>query len=129
MTRATVQQFFSRLGAGDVGGVVDLFAESVDWDVPGPAALPWLGRRSSRAEVAEFFQILGASLAAEDFVVGKILVDGDDAVVLGETRQRVIATGKSFHTPFAAHFTVSDGKITGYRFFEDSYAVAEAAGI
>jgi uncharacterized protein len=39
-TRSTVNEFFRRLGVMDADGVAALFAEAIDWYVPGPSDLP-----------------------------------------------------------------------------------------
>jgi ketosteroid isomerase-like protein len=62
----------------------------------------------------------------EEFTVTHIVVDGEQAVIIGHLRDTVKATGGTLATPFAAHLTVVDGRITRYHLFEDSYAVAQA---
>jgi uncharacterized protein len=128
VTRATVEAFLAELEAGDVGAAVGRLAEPVDWRVPGSSAVPWIGERSTRAEATEFFALLDRHLEAERFVVTRILVDGADAVVLGDFRDTVRATGATLESWFAIHLTVADGQITRYHFYEDSYAVARAMG-
>ncbi|WP_327393220.1 nuclear transport factor 2 family protein [Streptomyces sp. NBC_01186] len=125
-TRATVDEFYRRLGSGELEGVLDLFAEQVDWNIYGADTVPWAGRRSTRAEVAEFLTTLPGHLEREEFEVTRLLVDGDDAVALGHMRQKVKRTGKPFASPFAFHFTVQEGRITRYHTYEDSHALAEA---
>ncbi|GAA2817666.1 nuclear transport factor 2 family protein [Saccharopolyspora taberi] len=125
-TRATIEEFYARIGAGDAEGATALFAESVDWYVYGSPAVPWVGRLSTRAEVAEFFALLPERLERRAFDVARLLVDGEHAVALGHMHQIVRATGKPFITPFAFHFTVVDGRITRYHAYEDSHALAEA---
>jgi ketosteroid isomerase-like protein len=51
-TQQIVTRFFERLTARDPDGMAELFAERIDWYVPGDSALPWIGHRSNRAEVA-----------------------------------------------------------------------------
>jgi ketosteroid isomerase-like protein len=56
----------------------------------------------------------------------KVLVDGRDAVVLGDIRQTVKVTGRPYHARCALHLTVDGGVITRYHVYEDSLAVAQA---
>ncbi|MFJ3786700.1 nuclear transport factor 2 family protein [Streptomyces sp. NPDC090093] len=126
-TLRTVDAFFERFGAGDLPGLLELFADTVDFDVPGSPDVPWTGARSGRGEIAGFFTVLGAALTPpEEFTVTATVVDGVHAVVTGRSRFGVVATGKTFTNPFALHFTVVDGKITGYHMHEDSHAIAAA---
>lgn len=61
-----------------------------------------------------------------DSVVERILVDGDDAVVLGEIRQTARSTGRAYRSRFALHLTVEGGLVTRHHVYEDSLAVAQA---
>jgi ketosteroid isomerase-like protein len=128
-TRQVLNEFFGRLARFEPRAVANLFAETVDWDVPGDKRVPWTGRRSSREQVEVYFQTLWSECdpAQTDNAVGPILVDGPDAVVLAVFTQTIRATGKRFSTPAAVHITVDDaGLITRFRIYEDSYAVARA---
>ncbi|WP_033210614.1 nuclear transport factor 2 family protein [Streptomyces bikiniensis] len=55
----TVDAFFERFGAEDLPGLLGLFADTVDFDVPGSPDVPWTGARSGRDEIAEFFTVPG----------------------------------------------------------------------
>jgi uncharacterized protein len=127
-TRATLQELVSRLGRFEPNGVAELFAETVDWDVPGDERVPWTGARSRRDEVGAYFTTLWSACdtTQTDNTVSQVLVDGADAVVLGVFSQTIRATGARFSTPVAVHVTVADGLITRLRIYEDSYAVSRA---
>ncbi|MFG2138960.1 nuclear transport factor 2 family protein [Streptomyces sp. NPDC048650] len=125
-TRAVVEEFYRRLGDGEIEELLELLAEEIDWDIYGAEEVPWTGRRSTRAEAAEFFRSLPEHLRLEAFTVSRIVAEGADAVALGHMRHTVKATGKVFASPFAFHLTVEDGKITRYVTFEDSLALARA---
>jgi ketosteroid isomerase-like protein len=127
-TRATLHELLSRLGRFEPEPVAALFADTVDWDVPGDERVPWTGTRSSRDEVAAYFRTLWSvcDTAQADTAVSQMLVDGADAVVLGVFKQTIRATGRRFSTPVALHITVADGVITRLRMYEDSHAVARA---
>jgi uncharacterized protein len=127
-TRATLQELVSRLGRFEPNGVAELFAETVDWDVPGDERVPWTGARSRRDEVGAYFTTLWSACdtTQTDNTVSQVLVDGADAVVFGVFSQTIRATGARFSTPVAVHVTVADGLITRLRIYEDSYAVSRA---
>jgi hypothetical protein len=44
--------FLNRLGEQDAEEIGELFADQIDWFVPGSRALPWTGSRSRREQVA-----------------------------------------------------------------------------
>ncbi|GIG64336.1 nuclear transport factor 2 family protein [Phytomonospora endophytica] len=134
-TRAVLTAFLTDLGAEDFDAVGGHFAETVDWKVNWPErehpATPWIRARSTPADAADNFRVIAAHHIRDKagFELDRILVDGDDAVVLGVTRQTSRATGKSFAAMVAVHMTVTDGKISRYHVYEDSLAVAEAHGV
>ena len=122
--RAVIEAFLDRLGSRDLDGVLELYREPVDHAVHGSPLVPWLGQRSSKAQIREFLQLLRASCELERFAVEKILVDGNESVVLGEFAYRVKKTGRRFASAFALRMTVSeDGKIVRHHMHEDSYAI------
>ncbi|MGW1990382.1 nuclear transport factor 2 family protein [Embleya sp. NPDC001921] len=128
-TRAVVEEYFRRAAAGDFERMPELVAEEVDWDVYGAEEVPWIGRRTTRAEVADFFDILPRHLKAEEFAIHQILVEGEDAVALGYMRQVVVTTGNLFVSPFAFRFTVRNGLITRFVTYEDSLNLARSFGV
>lgn len=134
-TRATAHEFLRRLGEGDADGIAELFAERVEWQLNWPPdghpAVPWIRPRSTRADVADHFrEIAACHLPGLPVPPGasapRVLVDGTEAVVLGEIRQTVKATGKPYTALCALHLTVEAGLITRCAVYEDSLTVAEA---
>ena len=131
-TRGLVSEFLTRLAAGDPTQIAGLFAESVDWKLDWPegghSAVPWIRARTTRADVADHFRQLNTFHLADrrGGVEPTVLVDGTEAVILGEIRQTVRATGKPYVASFALRLTVRDGLITRYHVYEDSLTVANA---
>jgi len=117
-----------RLGSGDAGAIAALFADRVDWLVPGNPALPWIGPRSHRHEVAAFFRTMwprfvpGESRATVD----AILFSGEDAVVLATFAHTAAATNRAFRTPVAIRLTAANGELVRLHLYEDSWTVSEA---
>ncbi|MGS2764460.1 nuclear transport factor 2 family protein [Sinomicrobium sp. M5D2P9] len=126
-TQQLVQQFLQALTQRKLPELLELFAEKVDWYIPGNAQLaPWLGRRESKQEIEEFFMLLWESTKPVDARLEHILAEGNFAVVTGEFSTEMLKTGKIVDSMFSIHITVENGKIVKYRLQEDSYAVAEA---
>ncbi|WP_063734872.1 nuclear transport factor 2 family protein [Streptomyces sp. RTd22] len=133
-TRAVVEELLHRIGEGDPERIAELYAERGDWKLAWPktehgrTATPWIRHRTTRADAAAHYREL-----AEHHVPGqaateieRILVDGNDAVVLGEIRQTARPTGRAYLARFALHLTVEDGLVTRHHVYEDSLAVARA---
>ncbi|MGR8008603.1 nuclear transport factor 2 family protein [Streptomyces hypolithicus] len=133
-TRAAIGKLLRRIGEGEPERIAELYAERGDWKLDWPeaehgrAATPWIRHRSTRAEVAGHFRELAEHHVPERAAteIERILVDGSDAVVLGEIRQTARLTGRAYRARFALHLTVEDGLITRHHVYEDSLAVAQA---
>jgi ketosteroid isomerase-like protein len=131
-TRVAVTEFLARLAEGDPDRIAELFADVVDWQLDWPAAshpaTPWIRPRSTRADVADHFRTLNAFHApgSGSGAAPRVLVDGRDAVVLGDISRTAKATGRSYVARCALHLTVDSGVITRYHVYEDSLTVAEA---
>ncbi len=133
-TRTVVEELLRRIGGGDPEEIAEMYAPRSDWRLDWPeaehgrAATPWIRHRVTRADAAEHFREIGRHHVAEEAgtVVERILVDGPDAVVLGEIRQTARPTGRAYRSRFALHLTVADGLITRHHVYEDSLAVAQA---
>lgn len=133
-TRATVEELLRRIGEGDPGRIAEMYADGADWKVNWPegehgrVATPWIREKGSRADAAAHYREIAAHHVPEEAgtVVERILVDGDDAVVLGEIRQTARSTGRAYRSRFALHLTVKDGLVTRHHVYEDSLSVAEA---
>ncbi|MFI2281398.1 nuclear transport factor 2 family protein [Nocardia beijingensis] len=133
-TRAVVEELLRRIASGDPEAVAELYAEDTDWQLDWPeaehgrAATPWIRHRRTRADAAEHYRSLAEHHVPEevDTRVERVLVDGVDAVVLGEIRQTARRTGRAYRARFALHLTVRDGLIVRHHVYEDSLAVAQA---
>ncbi|MHA4814838.1 nuclear transport factor 2 family protein [Streptomyces aculeolatus] len=133
-TRAVVEELLRRIGDGDPERIAELYADGADWKLDWPEAehgrpaTPWIRHRSTRADAADHYRRIGEFHVPEEVAttVERILVDGDDAVVLGEIRQTARPTGRPYRARFALHLTVEDGLVTRHHVYEDSLAVAQA---
>jgi ketosteroid isomerase-like protein len=133
-TRAVVEELLRRIGGGDPDAIAALFAATAEWRLNWPEhehdrpATPWIRHRATPADAAEHFREIARHHVPEQVgtVIERILVDGSDAVVLGEIRQTAEPTGRAYRSRFALHVTIEDGLVTRYHVYEDSLAVAQA---
>ena len=127
-TGELMARFVERLGQQDAEGIGELFADEIDWYVPGSDALPWTGRRSRREQVAEYFEAMWPSFAPgqSSATVDNIVIDGDDAVVFSRFTHTVARNGKRLNTPAALHLTIANGQIIRMHLYEDTLAVHAA---
>lgn len=127
-TREVVERFFALVGAGDPDAVAEVFADDIDWYVPGSPSLAWTGRRSKGSDVPEYFRTLGAAIVADKNrdQVDALLVDGDHAVMLGRFTRVAASTGRTYEMPVAMHLQVAGDKIVTFALYEDTLKVAQA---
>ncbi|UGU16106.1 nuclear transport factor 2 family protein [Sinomicrobium kalidii] len=126
-TEQLVQRFIQALTFRKLDELTALYAESVDWYIPGNTKLaPWLGKRESKKEIRDFFTLLWQNTEPVDAKLDHILADGNFAVITGEFSTKMLPTGKIVNSLFSIHITTENNKIVKYRLQEDSYAVAEA---
>ncbi|MFE7564654.1 nuclear transport factor 2 family protein [Kitasatospora sp. NPDC057500] len=133
-TRAVLEELLRRIGEGDPERIAELYAPEGDWKLDWPeeehgrADTPWIRHRTTRADAAAHYRALAEHHVpgADATAVERILVDGDDAVVLGEIRRTARSTGRPYRARFALHLTVEQGLITRHHVYEDSLAVARA---
>ena len=127
-TERVMASFMDRLGERDAEGIGELFADEIDWYVPGSETLPWTGSRSRREDVADYFRTLwpafvpGQSMATVD----RLVIDGDDAVVISRFSHVVAKNGRRLNTPAALHLTIANGQVVRMHLYEDTLAVHEA---
>ncbi|MEI3789216.1 MULTISPECIES: nuclear transport factor 2 family protein [unclassified Chryseobacterium] len=125
-TRDVVEEFYDLQFGRKEGNIVDLFADYVDWDLPGNKdKFPWTGKRETREEIELFFQELYNNIQSENFTIDFISVEGENAAVAGQLSSRILKYDKVFSTEFVVIFKVISGKIVKYHFLEDSYKLNE----
>jgi ketosteroid isomerase-like protein len=118
------------IGGKDLEGMKALFADQIDWFVPGSSDLPWTGRRTRGSQAPEFFAVMwpyyvdGKSSAN----INEIISDGDNVVITGTFSHVIERTGSSFTTPIALHLKVEHGKISHLQLYEDTLLISRAFG-
>jgi uncharacterized protein len=128
VTKNITTEFLERLANGDADGLSDLFAEQVDWFVPGSIDLPWTGRRSKGGDVSVYFRSMWPHFIAgrSESVLEKIIIKDYDAVVFARFTHFAKNTGRGFETEAVLHFTIQDERIVRMHLYEDTLAVSQA---
>jgi uncharacterized protein len=132
-TRAVVEDLLHRIGTGDPERIAAAYAEEVDWRLDWPddehgTNVPWIRERTTRADVGDHYRSIAEhhDPALAGVAIDRILVDGDDAVVLGTLQNTLRHNGAAYCAHFALHLSVHDGLVTRHHVYEDSLAVARA---
>jgi uncharacterized protein len=122
----TVQQGYEKFGAGDLQGLLSLFADDIQWTVPAIENAPYSGSRRGKTAVSDFFRQLAENEDITEFVPKEFIAQGDKVVVLGRSTATVKATRRTFSTDWVHIFTVKDGKVTAFLEFFDNAAANRA---
>jgi len=120
-----VKNGFAAFGRRDIPGLLALMSEDVEWISPG-TGMPLSGTRHGRDGVASFFQDLARELDISDFQPREFIADGDRVLVVGWERTTVKSTNRTVELDWIMAFTVRNGKITSYREYTDTQAMAAA---
>ncbi|MGC4942632.1 nuclear transport factor 2 family protein [Kribbella sp. DT2] len=127
-TLSVVQDFLTRLAAQDADAVGELFADDIDWQVPGNPSLPWTGAREHGSDVPVFLRTMWSHFVEgrSEVRLDDIAVDGETAVVFAQLTHTAAPTGRPFTTAAALRFRVVDGQIVKLHLYEDTHAVSAA---
>ncbi|NYJ06739.1 nuclear transport factor 2 family protein [Petropleomorpha daqingensis] len=114
---------YAAFAAGDIPGVLSLFAEDLVWTVPD--SVPFGGVYSGPQGAADFFTALMRNVAELDVRPDRYIEAGDTVVVPGRHRGRTVAGG-SFDVPFVHLWTLRNGRVTSFTEVMDSAPVVQA---
>ena len=118
-----IRSFYDKLKAGDAPGALGLMAHDIEWITMWHYKV--VGRGPER--VAEgLFKPLMAEWSSFALDPTEFIVDGDTVVSLGRFTGVHGSTGKKAEAGYAHVWTVKDGKITRFRQYIDTLAIAEA---
>jgi ketosteroid isomerase-like protein len=122
-----VEAAYAAFQRGDIPGVLANFTEDAGWDTPGSSdAIPHAGRRRGHGEMTEFFSTLAATENITHFEPREFIAQNDKVVVVGNYKGTVRATGRDYDVDWLHVFTARDGKLTGFREYLDTAALADA---
>lgn len=91
-----LQEQYRAIGQGDMAAFAGLLAEDVEFEVLGPAEVPFRGRWQGRQAVAEAVWRNFAMLEDQRLEVCSVGAQGDTVVVVLRERGRVRATGRDY---------------------------------
>lgn len=127
VAREIAVKYFTAVGQRNLKNAVVLLADELDWFIPGNEKVaPWLGQRTTRAEVESFFSLLWQKTEAISGVINHMATDDNVVIVSGRFETRMLETGKILDSLFFAEITVVDGLIVKYRLLEDSFGLVQA---
>lgn len=127
----TVQSIYAAFGRGDIPAILAQLADDVQWehwpDHRGQqAGVPWLLARHSRAEVAQFFAVVG-QMQFHRFELQDLLV-GKDRVVAMVSIDATMPSGRRGQDEEIHLWTLNaQGQVSGFRHYIDTAKHIELA--
>ena len=121
---AVIQNIYDAFNRGELDAVLANVEPNAEWIDYGPSSVPYFGDFTGR--ITDFFQAIGQSVTNGHVTVNHY-IEADDRVI---TEARWTATvkdnGARIDAPIAHIFTLRDGKVSSWRGYADTAAVAAA---
>lgn len=127
-----IEDFFKTLKTGDLEALLALIhpkAEIIGVRETADDRMPIYGTFRGPDGMRAFVDILRSSFETELFEVDTIMEDDIRGFACGRFRHKVRMTGRLFVSNWALYAEFQDGKISLYRFHEDTAALEAAFGV
>ncbi|MBC9914433.1 nuclear transport factor 2 family protein [Chitinophaga varians] len=122
-----VSSFFDAMAKRNLDEILPLFADHVDWYIPGNETLaPWLGRRSTKADVTAFYTMLWQHTTPISGEIFHSMTQGNVTLTSGRFRVKMLQTDRIYESLFFTEITVENNLITKYRLLEEGYGLVVA---
>jgi ketosteroid isomerase-like protein len=119
-----VQNVYAAFNRGDIQSVLGNVESNAEWVNYGPNSVPYFGIFTGR--ITDFFQAIGQSTIGGNVAVDRYIDAGDSVVTEGRWTATVKDTRGRIDARIAHIFTLRDGKISSWRGYSDTAAVAAA---
>lgn len=121
---AVIENTYAAFNRGDIQSVLEKVQPDAEWVNYGPPSVPYFGNFTGR--ITDFFQALGQSTSRGNVAVDRYMESGDNVITEARYTATVNATGARIDAPVVHVFTLRDGKISSWRGYGDSAAIAAA---
>jgi ketosteroid isomerase-like protein len=121
-----VMRGYEQFKNGDIQGLLDNFADDIEWIGAESDYIPFAGNCYGKNQVAEYFMKMDQAQEVQQFEPQEVIAEGDKVVVTGQSKWKVKSTGKTYENPWVHVFTIKDGKTARFQQYNHT-AAAEAA--
>ena len=122
----TVKNFLAALGRRDKQALLALYAEDIEWIIPGED-WPLVGTHRGHAGLENLLQQANETIETSFPEAPEFIAQGDRVVVVGFATGRIKATNRTFEDHWVFAITVRNGKLTNVREYIDTQALARAS--
>jgi hypothetical protein len=117
---------YAAFGRGDIPAFMDALSDDVEWIIPGPADLPFVGTFHGKAGVQEWLGKTMEHLQFRALEPREFIAQGDNVAVLLHAELTITRTGREVSAAEVHLWTLRDGKVVRQQSFEDTAAFADA---
>ena len=121
-----ITALYASFGTGDIGAVLAVFDEKIDWQEP--ESLPLDNQVGPLAVGENIFARVAQLVPNLSVTPAEIHGAGDVVFAIGTYRGTGAATGKDFEAPFVHVWRMRGGTITGFRTYTDTHIWLQALG-
>ena len=128
---ALAQTIFQKIGEGaPPEDISQHFAEDVSMEIPGDeTVMPWIGYHKGRASIEKFLTDQRTLIRSNWRRVDDMLANDTRVVVIGELSATFLEEHQTIDTFFVIILTISEGLVTRFQMFEDTFAGSRIAGV
>lgn len=119
-----IQTLLDAFGRGDVETILNHCTSDCEFYFPGPATIPYAGRKKGRSEIQSYFDSLIGTQSDANLSIDRFVAQGDSVVAIGRYSANVKTTNKPIETPVVLTFQVQNGKVARHMATSDTAAVA-----
>ena len=121
-----IERFFTVLFAQGIDAALDLVTVDTVFEAQGPSSIPIYGLFEGYEGVRKFVAILQSLFDTEKFEIRQAIEQPQLAFAYGYMQHRVIKTNRVFCSEFAIYCQIENDRISRYKMFEDTAALAIA---
>ena len=115
-----VRDMYESILRGDFNAIVERFTEDVEWEVIGPAELPFCGRVRGRREAASTLRRNFSGYQHIQATVRAVVAQGNLVVVMCRETVRLEPLEEPVEVEWVQVFTIVNGQLAKFRQFFDT---------
>lgn len=106
-----LQDAYRHLTQGDFSRFVELLAEDIEFEIVGPASLPFLGKWNGKDEVVQAIQRNFSKVEQQEPEIKSVVAQGNQIVVIAREEGRYRDSGAAYNIQWVQLFTLRGGKL------------------
>jgi len=120
---ALIQKMFEAFRRGDIQAILDSLSPDCEFFHPGPAVIPYTGRKKGRAEIQAYFAAITSNQSNHNIRIDQFVAQDDNVVAIGWYTGVVNSTRKTIDSPVVFTFEVQRGKVRRHMLITDTAAL------